>query len=162
MIVPCVSCQSMFQLDNTYVRADGSKVRCSKCHDIFMVFPPEHNIEPCSKSSTLNTDETVIIPNVKHSLLDDLFQRKNKPNELVASTGKSTEPDDFSIDSFDTIEDFEEAEENQDNELADLPDLSEIEEAVDSILDENDYLKNFSPYLQTKYSLTPDLYFNGE
>jgi len=127
-----------------------------------MVFPPKNNTEPCPKNKISNANEVVVIPNVKHSLLDDLFQRKIRPNELVASIGESKEPDNYSIDSFDSIEDFEEAEIEEDTEYADLPDLSEIEEAVDSILDDNDYLKNFSPYIQAKYSLTPDLYFYGE
>jgi hypothetical protein len=146
----------MFRLDDTYIKETGSKVMCSKCQDVFMVFPPENNTEPCPKSNTSNASEAVEISNVRHSLLDDLFQRKNTPNELVASTGESKEPDNYSI------EDFQEEEEDEETEYADLPDLSEIEETVNSILDENDYLKNFPPYIQAKYSLTPDLYSYGK
>ena len=162
MIVPCVSCQAVFRLEDTYIKETGSKVRCSKCHDVFMVFPTANNSEPCPKSNISIVNEAVVIPHVRHSLLDDLFQQKNTPNELVAFTVDRKEPENYSINSFDSMEDFEEAAENEETEYADLPDLSEIEAAVDSILDENDYLKNFSPYIQAKYSLTPDVYFYGE
>jgi len=160
MMVPCVSCQSMFRLDNTYVKAAGSEVRCSKCHDIFMVFPPDHNSESCPKNSTSNASVAVVIPNVKHSLLDDLFQVQNKPAEMATSERKSEESDNSSIDGFESIEDFEEAEEEEGPVYAELPDLSEIEEIVDSLLDERDHLKNISPNIQAKYSLPQDLYFS--
>lgn len=162
MMVTCVSCQSMFRLDDTYIKETGSKVRCSKCHDVFMVFPPENNSEPCPKNGHPNADVAVIIPKVKNSLLDDLFQVQIQPNEMVSSARKSEGSDNYPIDDIQPIGDFEEVEEDEHIEYAELPDLFEIEEIVDSILDENDYLKNFSPYIQAKYSLTPDLHFYAE
>ena len=39
MIIPCKSCQSAFRLDSNLVEPTGSKVRCSKCRDVFMVYP---------------------------------------------------------------------------------------------------------------------------
>ena len=161
MMIPCVACQSMFRIDNIYVEEVGSKVRCSKCHEIFMVFPPDHNTESCPKNSTSNADVAVVIPNVKHSLLDDLFQGQNKPNEIAASTGKREASDNSSIESIEPIEDFEEVEEDEHIEYAGLPALSEIEEIVDSILDERDYLNNISSNIQAKYSLTQDINFSG-
>ena len=41
MIVPCRSCQSTFRLDSGYVKPAGTLVQCSKCREIFKVFPPE-------------------------------------------------------------------------------------------------------------------------
>ena len=41
MIVPCRSCQSTFRLDSGLVKPDGTLVKCSKCREIFKVFPPE-------------------------------------------------------------------------------------------------------------------------
>lgn len=52
-------------------------------------------------------------------------------------------------------------EEDEHIEYAELPGLSEIEEIVDSLLDEGDHLKNLSPNIQAKYSLTQDLNFSG-
>ena len=159
-MIPCVSCGSMFRLGNNYVKAVGSKVRCSKCHEIFMVFPPDHNTESYAKNITSIADVAVIIPKVKHSLLDDLFQGQNKPNKMAASTGKSEKSDNSSIESIELPEDFEEVEEDERIQYGELPDLSEIEKIVDSILDERDHLKNISPNVQAKYSLPQDFYFS--
>ena len=41
MIISCKSCQTIFRVDRKLVKSSGSKVRCSKCRDIFKVFPPE-------------------------------------------------------------------------------------------------------------------------
>ena len=41
MIIPCESCQSTFLLDSSLVKHSGSKVRCSKCREVFRVNPPE-------------------------------------------------------------------------------------------------------------------------
>ncbi len=41
MIVPCHSCQSTFRLDSGLVKPDGTLVKCSKCREIFKVYPPE-------------------------------------------------------------------------------------------------------------------------
>ena len=39
MIIPCKSCQSTFRLDSNLIKLTGSKVRCSKCHSVFKIFP---------------------------------------------------------------------------------------------------------------------------
>ena len=41
MLIPCETCQSIFQLDSSLVKPTGTKVRCSKCRTIFKVYPPE-------------------------------------------------------------------------------------------------------------------------
>ena len=40
MIIQCKSCHSMFRLDNGVIKPTGSKVRCSKCGELFKVFQP--------------------------------------------------------------------------------------------------------------------------
>ena len=40
MKVPCESCQSTFLLDSSLVKSTGTKVRCSKCREVFKVYPP--------------------------------------------------------------------------------------------------------------------------
>ena len=162
MMVPCVSCQSMFRLDGTYIKETGTQVRCSNCHDVFMVFPPANDTEPCPENGHSKADVAVVIPKVRHSLLDDLFQVQTQPNAMATSAGKSEGSENYPIDDIQPFEDFEEVEEDEPIEHAELPDLFEIEEIVDSILDEKDYLKNFSPHIQAKYCLAPDLYFHGE
>ena len=41
MIIPCKSCQSTFRVDVKLVKPNGSMVRCSRCRDVFKVFPPD-------------------------------------------------------------------------------------------------------------------------
>jgi len=88
MIIPCVSCQSMFRLDNRLIKTTGSKVRCSKCHEIFMVYPPDDYNEfgPDIKKTTKS--ESVSIPNVEHSLLDDLLEVGNRSKAASRSGGQ--------------------------------------------------------------------------
>jgi predicted Zn finger-like uncharacterized protein len=40
MIVSCEQCQARFKLADEKLKAEGTKVRCSKCQSIFTVFPP--------------------------------------------------------------------------------------------------------------------------
>lgn len=40
MIVTCQTCDTKFQLDENKLSPEGSWVRCSKCDEIFQVFPP--------------------------------------------------------------------------------------------------------------------------
>jgi predicted Zn finger-like uncharacterized protein len=39
MIVTCNECESSFNVDDSLIKADGSKVRCSKCSSVFVVYP---------------------------------------------------------------------------------------------------------------------------
>jgi len=138
MMIPCVSCNSMFRLDNIHINTDGSKVRCSKCHDIFMVYPPEDY-----KGSNSKDDVAIVIPYVQESLLDDLFQVQNKSKNITVANGTIEESDNYIIDSIESIEDFEEVEEDEDIGCANLPDLSEFEAMID--WDEGKDSENISP-----------------
>ena len=40
MKITCGSCRSRFRLDSKLVRPNGSLVRCSKCREVFKVYPP--------------------------------------------------------------------------------------------------------------------------
>ncbi|MEJ2286373.1 MAG: zinc-ribbon domain-containing protein [Desulfobacterales bacterium] len=131
MMVPCVSCQSMFRLDGTYIKETGTQVRCSNCHDVFMVFPPANDTEPCPENGHSKADVAVVIPKVRHSLLDDLFQVQTQPNAMATSAGISEGSENYPIDDIQPFEDFEEVEEDEPIEHAELPDLFEIEEIVD-------------------------------
>ena len=41
MKIPCESCHSMFRLDSSLIKPTGSRVRCSKCREVFRVYPPD-------------------------------------------------------------------------------------------------------------------------
>lgn len=54
MIVTCKECDTSFNFDDHLIKPSGSKVRCSKCHAIFLAFPssppPQEPAEAGSKS----------------------------------------------------------------------------------------------------------------
>jgi predicted Zn finger-like uncharacterized protein len=41
MVIRCVKCKSRFNLDESLLSREGSKVRCSLCRHMFVVYPPE-------------------------------------------------------------------------------------------------------------------------
>ena len=51
MILTCQKCSTSFRLDETLLKATGSKVRCSLCRTIWVAFPPETSIEDAPGSA---------------------------------------------------------------------------------------------------------------
>jgi len=51
MILTCQKCSTSFRLDETLLKATGSKVRCSLCQTIWVAFPPETPIEDSPESA---------------------------------------------------------------------------------------------------------------
>ena len=45
MIVECEKCKSKFNFDQALIKEEGSKVRCSRCKNIFIVYPPQPESE---------------------------------------------------------------------------------------------------------------------
>jgi len=41
MIVQCENCQTNFSVNETLIKSEGSKVKCSRCGSIFKTYPPE-------------------------------------------------------------------------------------------------------------------------
>ena len=40
MLIPCESCQSVFELDSKLVKPTGTKVKCSRCQYVFKIYTP--------------------------------------------------------------------------------------------------------------------------
>ncbi|MDQ1330011.1 MAG: pilus assembly protein FimV, partial [Thermodesulfobacteriota bacterium] len=40
MLVTCTECDTSFTLEDSGIKKSGSKVRCSRCKNIFVVYPP--------------------------------------------------------------------------------------------------------------------------
>lgn len=75
MVVQCESCQTEFNLDDSLLRKDGTKVRCSRCRHVFKAYPP-------SPALPAETDES---PGV----LDDAAPIvSEKAGEVVSETAK--------------------------------------------------------------------------
>ena len=60
MIITCDECNTSFNLDESLVKQTGSKVRCSRCKNVFVAYPPTPPEEP-GKSDKL----AEIIPDFK-------------------------------------------------------------------------------------------------
>ena len=59
MIVTCNECESSFNVDDSLIKADGSKVRCSKCSSVFVVHPevPESELGGDADDLALDLDD---------------------------------------------------------------------------------------------------------
>ncbi|KPA17729.1 MscS mechanosensitive ion channel, partial [Candidatus Magnetomorum sp. HK-1] len=50
MRVECQTCNTRFKLDDSLIKKDGTKVRCSKCKEIITVYPEDEKTAPSTKS----------------------------------------------------------------------------------------------------------------
>ena len=60
MIVVCEKCDAQFNLDEGLLKEGGSKVRCSSCKHVFMVYPPQMELFD-ENSSDEDLEETVAL-----------------------------------------------------------------------------------------------------
>ena len=88
MKIPCISCQSIFHLDNSVVKATGTLVKCSKCDFIFIVHPPDYDEQPITQDTNIN-----------QSILFDLFNMQHVRKTKVAIDEVSEETDDYEVES---------------------------------------------------------------
>ncbi|MBW2572777.1 MAG: zinc-ribbon domain-containing protein [Deltaproteobacteria bacterium] len=54
MIITCQECNSSFNLDESLLKPTGSKVRCSKCHKVFVAYPQMPPEEPETPAEILS------------------------------------------------------------------------------------------------------------
>lgn len=134
MIVPCENCQTKFEVNETLLKPEGSKVKCSRCGDIFRVYPPEQIKveEPAVDSSTQEEPEMKI--------------------EI-----ESTEPEpEIVIDSTEPESEIESTESEPEIEME--MDLTESESEMDLDFDdsfEDDIMEDIED-LETEYREDPD------
>ncbi len=61
MIVKCENCQTSFEVDSMLIKEEGSRVKCSRCEDIFMIYREETEspmLEPASELSDTHAEES--------------------------------------------------------------------------------------------------------
>jgi predicted Zn finger-like uncharacterized protein len=61
MIIECEGCRSKFSLDESLLKQEGSKVRCSVCKKIFTAYPPEPETPADKRSGRIEMEETVAL-----------------------------------------------------------------------------------------------------
>ena len=106
MIITCKECNANFKLDESLLKPTGSKVRCSKCNEIFVAYPPK-------------ISEEVEAP-IEMAL--DVEDQK-VTEDLEADKKEMTDPDELDFSDMDKLIDEEEAPESEDIADEDTEDL---------------------------------------
>ena len=104
MIINCEKCDSKFNLDETLLNENGSRVRCSVCKNIFLVMPPKPE------------EEDVLDPSLEETVDLD-------------SPPAFEESDEFNMDDAGTDENFDKAFEDALNEDIQQEEIEEEETA---------------------------------
>ncbi len=71
MIISCEKCYTKFNLDENLVKQTGSKVRCSKCQNIFLAYPPTVTEKPAEPPEEIVGFESVDSDEVAESVEQD-------------------------------------------------------------------------------------------
>jgi predicted Zn finger-like uncharacterized protein len=148
MIITCKKCSASFNLDENLLKPTGSKVRCSKCNEVFVAYPPkisEKTKAPVEKASDIEDqpDVKALDTEKKEAAGPDDFDfsdmeellDEEKAAEGEAATDKAAEDLelDFDLDmSLDAETIKEDLEAGIEQEEADELDLSDLENLLDA------------------------------
>jgi predicted Zn finger-like uncharacterized protein len=80
MIIECEKCHTKYTLDENLLKNTGSKVRCSRCKNLFMAFPPEPELE-IDEILTEVLEETEPRPPVDEEAAPAYVQSTQAPEE---------------------------------------------------------------------------------
>jgi pilus assembly protein FimV len=143
MIITCKKCDASFNLDESLLKPTGSKVRCSKCKEVFVAYPPEVSEEieaPLEKeldvedqkvTEDLDVDkkETTEPDELDFSDMDKLIDEEDPSEEI---SDEDTEDLDIDLDiEPETEKPKEHIEAKADQEEPDELDLSDLENLLD-------------------------------
>ena len=113
MIIQCQTCQTRFRLADDKIKPGGTRVRCSKCKEIFTVMPPEP--EPAAEAVTPATDSAATgldqapaqatppqdsPPRIDDSRLAEGDPAREHASEVPAATDEATATADIDVSSF--------------------------------------------------------------
>ena len=145
MIITCKECNANFKLDESLLKPTGSKVRCSKCNEIFVAYPPkiseeieapvemELDVEDQKVTEDLEVDnkETADPDELDFSDMDKLIDDEEAPkSEDILD--EDTEDLDLDLDlEPETEKSKEDLEAKVDQEASDELDLSDLESLLD-------------------------------
>jgi pilus assembly protein FimV len=150
MIITCKACNARFNLDESLLKSTGSKVRCSKCNEVFTAYPPKTSeetelpiettpkIEEQPDVAALETEkkETAGEDDLDFSDMEKLLDEE-KASEAEGEADKEVEDLELDLDldmsaEVETVkEGFEagvEEQEGDDLDLSDLENLLDTEE----------------------------------
>jgi predicted Zn finger-like uncharacterized protein len=117
MIIQCEKCGTKFKLDESHIKEEGSKVRCSLCKHIFLVHPPEQIYGEEGETIAFSRED------IEASVAKDLPGGKPEKESQA-------EPDDQEIEFDNVFEDSLEALKGQGGESSETPLDQSVEEAA--------------------------------
>ena len=125
MIVTCNECESNFNVNDSLVKADGSKVRCSKCKSVFVVYPD-------TSDSEMGEDADDFAFGMDEDLEADLDFDEESDDLAIEDSADDELPDlDDMMDFDDDESEIEEMDEEASGELG--LDLDSDEDEVDEV-----------------------------
>ncbi len=108
MIIRCNECDTRFNIDESLLKQTGSKVRCSKCKNVFLAYPSSLSEEP-DKSGKVETELEAVITDeeiqsgIQYSAeeesadielaMDEAFEENTKVEEKPEEAGPELELD---------------------------------------------------------------------
>ena len=147
MIITCKECNARFNLDENLLKPTGSKVRCSKCNEVFVAYPPkisEETKEPIETSPEIEDqpDVTGLEAGKKETAEEDaldfsdmeklLDEEKAPVSEGEAEKGTEDLELDLDLDMSSEIETVNEGlETGVEQQEGDELDLSDLENLLD-------------------------------
>ncbi|MBU0995543.1 MAG: zinc-ribbon domain-containing protein [Proteobacteria bacterium] len=124
MIINCEKCSSSFNLKDSLVKPAGSKVRCSKCKHIFIVYPSEDAPEPEMKSIEPDVQDQ---PAASENGISFEYAEQETADRDLEATGKPP-ADDLDLEmAFETLADQETEDEEDKLNLEFDDDIDKIE-----------------------------------
>ncbi|MCG8615107.1 MAG: zinc-ribbon domain-containing protein [Desulfobacterales bacterium] len=121
MIITCEECSTRFNLDESLLRPEGSKVRCSQCKHVFTAFPETSETPVPPPESDLDSDPKP----------DQQSDQEAESFEFDAPEDESNDEEDEGIGAIPSIEDADDAEPEDDEE-------ADLSEDLDISFDEED------------------------
>ncbi|MFO7839027.1 MAG: DUF3426 domain-containing protein [Desulfosalsimonadaceae bacterium] len=119
MIITCEACGTSFRLQTSRVKETGSKVRCSKCRHVFVVYPPQAAAEADPLEAEGGSVEGTATMEFFGAIEEEarISQESARTRDAQKSEARSNEEDDTLSDLRAMIES-----ENGQNSFSDFPD----------------------------------------
>jgi predicted Zn finger-like uncharacterized protein len=145
MIVQCENCEARFRLDESLLKEEGSKVRCSSCKRVFVVYPGEGTPPPTppapyaehSMEDREGVEETVILDSPQDVGPVDAESRDREaalPSDEYGGGLEGMTDEDLDLAFDDDLEEpisgVEEAEEIESLSFEDIPDVDGVSSAM--------------------------------
>lgn len=90
MVIQCESCRTEFNLDESLLKKEGTKVRCSRCRHVFTAYPSS----PVLSGETIESlDVSEDVAPVASEKTDEIFSEAEKGSEIEEEKSAGAEPE---------------------------------------------------------------------